>query len=219
MYTRQESQSTELVAATNTTKVIVKQKGIGFGDSYVSLKYQLIPEAKYKVSLTGVLNITFPTGEKNPKNIISANQFDLPVGDGTYALAFSLSARSILFPYSFTGFLSYTNNFPGTKIINAADLIQRQFRFGNLLEGGLSANLHLNEWIVMANEVNFYHEGKGKIDNVGSSVMPESWAASYVPGLIFQVKRFRLGESVKIPVRGKNVPADPLYVMMVQYVF
>jgi len=28
-----------------------------------------------------------------------------------------------------------------------------------------------------------------------------------------------LGESVRIPLKGKNVPADPLYVMMVQYVF
>jgi hypothetical protein len=72
---------------------------------------------------------------------------------------------------------------------------------------------------VMANELNFYHEGKGKINGVFSSRLPSSWAASYQPNLIFQVKRFRLGESVKIPLKGRNVPADPLYVVMIQYVF
>jgi hypothetical protein len=220
MNTRQESQNTEIVAGTNTTKVsVAKQKGLGIGDSYVSLKYQILPETKYKVSLTGMLNFTAPTGQKNPTNIKNANQYDLPVGDGTYALGLSIFARSIAYPYSFTGYFSYTNNFSGTKFINAGDLTEREFRFGNLLEGGLSANLHLNEWIVMANELNYYHEGEGKIDNVVSSKMPPSWAASYEPSLIFQVKRFRLGEVVTIPLKGKNVPADPLYVVMIQYVF
>lgn len=220
MNMRQESQSTEIVAATNSTKITVaRQKGLGIGDSHVSLKYQLLPEAKYKLSLTGALNVTVPTGEKNPKNILSANQYDLPVGDGTYSIGLNLSARSIAYPYSFTCYLGYTKNFTGTKIINAADPIEKKFRFGNIFEGGLGANLHLNEWIVMANEINFYHEGQGKIDNIISDKMPVSWAASYEPSLIFQVKRFRLGESVKIPVKGKNVPADPLYVVMIQYVF
>ena len=215
-----ESQSTERVAGTNTTQTIVaKQKGLGFGDSHVSLNYQIIPEAKNKVSLTGMLNITVPTGQKNPKNIKSANQYDLPVGNGTYVVGLALSARTILYPYSFTGFFGYTYNFAGTKIIDATDLVQRKFKFGNRLEGGLSANLLLNEWIVLSNELNYYHEGDGMIDNVLSSRMPNSWAVSYEPNLIFQVKRFRLGESVKIPLKGINVPADPLYVMMIQYVF
>lgn len=220
MNSKQESQNTEVVVGTNTTTVsVARQKGLGIGDSYISLKYQLIPESKYKVSLTGILNGTIPTGQKNPTNIKSANQYDLPVGDGTYALGLSVYARTIAFPYSFTGFLSYTKNFTGTKIINSSDAVERKFRFGNYLEGGLSANLHLNEWIVMANEINYYHEGVGRIDNIVSDKMPASWAASYQPGLVFQVKRFRLGESVKIPLKGKNVPADPLYVAMIQYVF
>jgi hypothetical protein len=220
MSARQESQSTEVVAGTNTTQVVVaKQKGFGIGDSHISFKYQLIPEAKNKVSLTGSLNTTVPTGKKNPSNIKSANVYDLPVGDGTYAVGFELFARSIIYPYSFTGYVGYTNNFSGTKIINAGDAAPRKFRFGNRFKSGLSANLHLNEWIVLANELNYYHEGNGKIDNLVSSRMPDSWAASYEPNLVFQVKRFRLGESVKIPIKGKNVPADPLYVMMVQYIF
>ncbi|MBA4321993.1 MAG: hypothetical protein C0408_04175 [Odoribacter sp.] len=218
--TKQESQTTEIVAGTNTTLVkITKQKGLGFGDSHLSLKYQFFTESRYKVSLTGGIKLTIPTGEKNPKNIISSIQYDLPVGDGTYALGLTISGRSIVYPYSFSGFLSFTNNFQGTKLINPGDLAERTFRTGNLMEGGLSANLHLNEWIVLGNEINYSHEGEGEIENIVSGRMPASWAVSYMPSLIFQVKRFRLGESVRIPLKGKNVPADPLYVVMIQYVF
>lgn len=216
----QESTSTEIAAGTNTaTTVVAKQKGYGIGDSHLSLKYQILPETKFLVSLTSTLDVTFPTGQKNPKNIKSANQYDLPVGDGTYAIAVRLSARSIIYPYSFKGYVGYNYNFTGSKIINAGDPVEHKFRFGNLLEAGISANLHLNEWIVLANEINYYREGDGKIDNVFNSRLPDSWAASYEPSLVFQVKRFRLGESVRIPLKGKNVPADPLYIMMVQYVF
>jgi hypothetical protein len=220
MNSLQESQVTEVIASTGSTKVTpVKQKGLGLGDTHLSLKYQVLPESRNKVSLTGILNVTFPTGEKNPTNIRNSNQYDLPVGDGTYALGIKAFARTIVYPYSFTGFISYTNNFAGTKIINVGDPVEKKFRFGNLFEGGLSANLLLNQWIVLANEIKYYHEAEGKIDDVTSPMMPASWAVSYQPGLIFQVRRFRISESVRIPLKGKNVPADPLYVLMVQYVF
>jgi len=46
-----------------------------------------------------------------------------------------------------------------------------------------------------------------------------SWALSYLPNLVFQVKKFRLSESVSIPVFGRNVPADALFVLRIQYIF
>jgi hypothetical protein len=217
---QKQSKSTELVAATNTTRIVVsEQKGLGLGDTHLAFNYQLLPETGYKISLTGGMKITLPTGKKNPTNIISVNQYDLPVGDGAYALAANLFARSIVYPYSFTGHLGYSYNFSGTKIINPGDNSESKFRSGNMTEAGLSANIHLNEWIVLANELNFYHKGAGKIDNVDTPRIPASWAFSYQPNLVFQVKRFRLGESVKIPIKGKNVPADPLLVIMIQYLF
>lgn len=217
---RRESQSTENVSLTSTSTIVSsEQKGLGLGDTHVSVSYQVIPESRNKVSMTGKVHLTIPTGEKNPTDIISENQYDLPVGDGTFALSTGVMIRSIVYPYSFTGYINYTYNFEGTKIIELADARETKFRFGNMIEVGLSANLHLNEWIVMANELNFYQEGKGKINDIYSTRLPSSWAASYQPNLIFQVKRFRLGESVKIPLKGRNVPADPLYVVMIQYVF
>jgi hypothetical protein len=220
MNTREKGLMPELNPATNTTsEVITDKKGLGFGDTHFSIYYQLVPETKYRVSLTGRVHLTIPTGEKNPKNIRNANQYDLPVGDGAYALSASLMVRSILYPYSFAGYMSYSYNIGGSKIIDISDSAENKFRFGNMIEGGVSANIHLNEWIVLANEINFYHKGNGMIDNVVTQRWPSSWAASYQPDLLFQIKKFRLGESVRIPLKGKNVPADPLYVIMIQYVF
>lgn len=220
MNSLQESQTTEYIAATNSTKTVVsKQKGSGIGDSYFKMKYQILPEKKYMVSLTGNLNLTVPTGEKNPKDIRSAEQYDLPVGNGTYAVSAGLYARSIVYPYSFTGYAGYTNFFPGKKKFNVTDLAETEFIFGNILEFSIGANLHLNEWIVFSNELNYQHKDKGKINNHDTPLLPVSWTASYEPGLVFQVRKFRLGESVTIPFKGKNVPADPLYIIMVQYLF
>jgi hypothetical protein len=220
MYNRLKSQSVEITPGTNsTTNVTNKQVGFGFGDTHFNLKYQFFPEAKYRISLTGILNATFPTGEKNPSDVKSATQYDLPVGDGTYAVSGEIYARSILYPYSFTDYLKYSNNFEGSKKIGATDPAESDFRLGNRFETGLSANVHLNEWIVLANEISFYHDGEGWIKKGSAVTIPESWTAVYVPNLVFQIKRFRLGESVSIPLKGRNVPADPLFIMMVQYVF
>ena len=220
LYSRQETQITEIIAITNSKIVTeIKQRGLGLGDSHVSFRYQFIPEKEKKFSLTGHLKATFPTGKKNPANIISENQYDLPVGNGTYALGFNIYARKIVYPYSFSAFTSFTHNFKGTKIFSVLNDIEEEFRMGDIIEAGLCGNLHLNEWIVFGNQINFYSKRQGEIENTPSAILPASWAFSYEPGLVFQVHKFRLGEAVRIPLKGKNAAADPLYVMMVQYIF
>ena len=218
MNTLEETQSIVEVAGVKSV-VPDRRRGIGLGDSHLALKYQVVPERESKFSLSGRIQITFPTGSKNPRNIKNENQYDLPVGDGIYALGLNISARKIAYPYSFTGYTLYTYNFLGKKVFMTNDQTEKEFRLGNLFETGITGNLHLNEWIVFGNEINFYFEGAGEIENVSSVLLPASWALSYEPGLIFQVHRFRIGETVRIPVKGKNVPADPLYVLMTQYIF
>lgn len=220
MNTLEKGSVQERNAATNlVTETVTEKKGLGPGDTHISLYYQLVPEKEYRVSMTGRVHLTIPTGQKNPKNIKNAKEYDLPVGNGAWALSGSLMARSILYPYSFAGYINYSYNLGGRKIIDINDNAENEFRFGNMIEAGLSANIHLNEWIVMANEINIYHEGKGRINDIATPRWPSSWAASYEPNILFQIKKFRLGESVRIPLKGKNVPADPLYVIMIQYVF
>lgn len=218
--TLKEIQNTEIIASTNTSIIkTTKQKGLGLGDSHLSITYQILQEIEKRMSLTSRVNLTIPTGEKNPTNIRSAEKYDLPVGEGTYALGINISARKILYPYSLAGYLEYKHNFKGTKKFTATDIDEITFRLGDRFESGLSINLLLNEWIVLANEINFSDKGKGEIETVINQEIPSEWALSYEPGLVFQVKRFRLSESVRIPVIGRNVPADPLYELMIQYLF
>jgi hypothetical protein len=218
MNSLEETKNTEVVAGT-TVVTTDKHRGIGLGDSHLALKYQIIPEKERRFSFSGIMKMTFPTGAKNPRNIRSENQYDLPVGDGTYALGMNLAARIIAYPYSFSGYTAYTYNFRGTKVIRPTDTTESEFKIGNLFETGIVGNLHLNEWIVLGNEINYYNEEQGVIEYITPEPIPSSWALSYEPGLVFQVHRFRLGESVKIPLFGKNVPADPLFVIMAQYIF
>ncbi|HOK25346.1 MAG TPA: hypothetical protein PLX87_02330 [Bacteroidales bacterium] len=220
MNSRQESQKTEFIAATNTAKTVVtRQKGTGIGDTYVKIRYQIFPETSYRVSVTGNINLAIPTGEKNPTDIRSAEQYDLPVGSGTYALGGGLFARTIFYPYSFTFGLNYTYSFTGRKKFEITDIREIEFQPGEVLDLSLGANLHLNEWIVFSNELTYQHKDKGTVNGHYSALLPLTWSASYRPGLVFQVRRFRLGESVTIPVKGKNTAADPLYIVMAQYVF
>jgi hypothetical protein len=214
-----ETQTSQVSAVTNKTVITnSRQKGIGVGDSRLQLSYQVIPERESRFAMTANLLLTVPTGKKNPVNIKSESEYDLPVGNGTYALGLNITARKVLYPYSFSGYLAYTNSFNGKKIFNTLTRVETRFRLGNLFESGINANLHLNEWIVLGNEVNYYHEGDGRIENQPSPRLPSSWAFSYSPRLIFQVHRFRISESVMVPLKGKNVPADPLYVMTIQLV-
>jgi hypothetical protein len=217
MNTLQQTQTIQTSAVTNISETTsTKQKGIGLGDTHLEIRYQVIREKEKRFSLTGRLMLTIPTGEKNPVNIKSETQYDLPVGEGTYALGVNISVRKVIYPYSISGYISYTNNFTGTKIFSTISLAEKKFRLGNMFETGISGNLHLNEWIVFGNELNYYNEGEGKIGNGTTS---SSWALSYEPRLVFQVHRFRFSESVRIPLKGLNIPADPLYIMMVQFVF
>lgn len=220
MNTLNQSTSTVFLPYADTTaEYSFTLKGTGIGDSYLSLKYQILPEGEKKASLTGRVDLTIPTGEKNPTNIKGPRKFDPAVGNGIFATAFNLTARKIQYPFSYTAYLGYTYKFSGTKLMNATDLKEKEFKDGGTLEAGGSFNFHLNEWIALTNEINFYHRGKDKIENVfpEGSLLP--WAVSYEPRLVFQIKKFRLGEAVRVPLKGKNVSADPQYVVIAQYLF
>lgn len=194
-------------------------KGSGIGDSYIGIFYQLIPEKDNKASLSGSLSVTIPTGRKNPKNVISDNQFDLPTGNGYFELEMALRTKLIRYPLSYTGYATYNYKFRGSRLINATDPAETKFRDGNRLEAGGGLNFQLNDWLATANDIIFYYSGKGKLMDAVNTKTDPSWALSYETRLIFQVKKFRLGEGVRIPLKGKNMGADPGYVLLFQYIF
>jgi hypothetical protein len=194
-------------------------KGRGLGDIILSTTYQIIPSAENNFSLKATIDITLPTGRKNPANFKSSNEYDAPTGYGAFVISPRITARKVSYPYSYSAYTFYNYNFEGSRIITPGDHIEKKFTYGNFLVVGASFIFHLNEWIAMANELNYSFTGKGKIENTPSSDLSTSWQISYEPRLVFQIKRFRIGEAVNIPLKGRNRGADPSYVLIAQYVF
>lgn len=194
-------------------------RGRGLGDLSVSATYQIIPSEGNKFALKADIDITIPTGEKNPGSADESGNYDEPTGEGVFVINPRITARYVSYPFSYIAYISYNYNFWGSKIMSPWDETETKFKSGNLFAFGTSFNFHLNEWIALTNELRYSHWGEGEIENGSVTDPSASWAFSYEPRLVFQIKRFRLGESVDIPLKGKKVGADPTYVLMAQYVF
>ena len=194
-------------------------KGRGFGDCSFSVRYQIIPEKENKLSLTGRFDLTVPTGQKNPENIKDEFHFDPPVGYGHLDMGFHLTARKIRYPYSYSTYFAYTYKFKGHKLFDAADTEEKEFRDGARINLGGTFNVHLNDWIALSNELNYFRFGQTKIVGIVQEVSVPAWTINYQPGFVFQVKRFRISEAVQVPLKGKSVAADPMYVVIAQYTF
>lgn len=194
-------------------------QGKGLSDIFFSTRYQLISESVSSPSLTGSLHITLPVGKKNPENVRGEYDYDLPTGYGTLALQPELRLRKISYPFSYIAYLAYTHNLPGTKLIYATDTQESEFKYGNRIDLGASLNFHINDWVAVTNDLNYFFAGKGQQENVPERNLYTKWGLSYEARLVFQIRRVRLAEAVRIPLKGKMISADPLYVILLQYTF
>lgn len=194
-------------------------RGGGLADLYLSGTFQVIPSSRHKFSLKTSLDVTIPTGRKNPENVVSSYDYDAPTGYGVFVLSPRITARLVHYPYSWVVYVQYSYNFSGSRIIYPGDAVERDYRYGNNIYAGGGVNLHLNEWIALTNDLVYSYTGRGEIENVSDDNLTTSYTFSYQPRLIFQIRRFRLGEAVNIPLKGRLAGADPLYVLLVQYIF
>jgi hypothetical protein len=209
----------KMPATNQDLSVSSKLKGRGIGDCSIMFKYQIFPEKDNKISLSVFNEVSFPTGPKNPTDIKDFNDYKLPTGYGYFSTGIWLYARKIHYPYSYTAMAHYYYNFWGSKLIYADDAAETKFKKGDRMMVGGSFNCHLNDWIALANELYFFHFGKGEEKNVVSVKTDPSWEIDYVPKLVFQFRRFRISEFVMIPLKGKNTGSDPAYSLSVQYTF
>lgn len=194
-------------------------RGRGIGDCFLEILYQLVPEKENKTSLTGSFILTAPTGEKNPTNIKSFTQYDLPTGDGYFSSQVELRIKKIKYPYSYSGYMSYEYKFKGSRLINPTDEAETKFKDGNRINIGGIFSFHLNEWIALKNVLDLQYFGKDKVENMPSFPGDPKWLFNYQTILVFQVRKFRIGEGFSIPIKGKNVGADPGVVLLAQYQF
>jgi len=199
--------------------VPTKQRSKGLADCDLAFFYQIITEKEKRFSLTLAGDFSLPTGKKDISDIKNAYNYNLPTGEGNFRAGSRLYARKILYPYSFSGAIAYYYNFRGTKLINPDDPGQTKFKSGNIIYGSGSFNLHLNEWIALANEIQFTHQSEGREEYFVVRTVKPRWDFNYMPRLVFQVRRFRVSQFVMIPLLGRNMDADPKYSMAVQYTF
>lgn len=195
------------------------QKSRGLGDCNLVIYYQLIPEKENRFSLTLLGDFMVPTGKKDVSKIKNVYNYNLPTGEGNFRAGSGLYARKIVYPYSFSGSVEYYYNFSGTKLINPGDPRPTKFKSGNMVLASGSFNLHLNEWIALANEIHFMHQSEGSEEYLIVRNIKPRWNFGYMPRLVFQIRRFRVSQLVMIPLLGKNMDADPKYSMSVQYTF
>lgn len=194
-------------------------QGSGLGDISLGARYQVLEGSQTKASLTASIDITLPTGEKNPTNIEDTYDYDLPTGYGAFVINPGILYRKISYPYSYKAYIRYTYNLPGEKIINPGDTEESEFTYGNRVDLGGSFDFHLNDWLAVTNELNYFLSGKGEREKVPDNELNTSWGLSYETRLVFQIRRIRLAEAVRLPLKGKSISADPLYVILLQYTF
>lgn len=190
----------------------------GLDDLDVAMMYQIIP-GNFKKPFLGIgVTATLPTGEKNPSKVDpkNPNNFTAPPGSGEFSLLTQVRFRKITFPFSYNMFLGCKVNFGGAKLIRQTDTKETPFKSGNRLNMGGSFNLHLNNWIIFKNftELNFLGPG-----TIGTEKGSDAWLLTYYPGLSFQIKNFRIDQSIVFPVKGKSILADPVYILSVYSTF
>lgn len=194
-------------------------KGNGISDIDLNIRYLLLTEKSMRPSLVGDLIVTFPTGRKNPSEVQDVFDYKLPVGFGEFNLKLRFQARKIIYPVSYKIYASYSHGFGGTKIFNPIDPQELKFQSGDRIRTGVRIEMLLNDWIALSNDIEYLFFGKDDLENALPSELYSRWALSYQGGFVFQIKQFRIAEAVSVPVYGKSVSADPLYVLILQYVF
>ncbi|MEQ8416250.1 MAG: hypothetical protein RIB71_17350 [Imperialibacter sp.] len=194
-----------------------KNKGSGLGDTYLSGSYQLIAGNGTKPALVARVTAFLPTGEKNPSNIVSENEYELPIGSGNFATELSLMLRQINYPFLFTSWISYKHKFPGNKIAYPFEPAS-DFHNGGLFNVSGSAGFHVNEWMAVLNDLDFDLIGRDKVEDVYVDTEAK-WALVYRPHISFQVNQIRINQALSFPLFGKMSGADPSYLIIVQYVF
>lgn len=196
-----------------------KVKGSGFGDIQLAFGYQLIEGSYTKPALGLFVTSVLPTGQKNYTDVDPKDprKYRSPTGNGEFSLTPQLTLRKIVYPFSYNLYVGYRYYFEGTKVLQPTDKIDQSFKSGNWLYFGGSLNIHLNDWLIFKNfaDLNF----RSKSVAAGQVSAESSWSLLYSPAFNFQIRQFRIGEALLIPLSGKLTGADIGYSLTFLYVF
>jgi hypothetical protein len=188
----------------------------GFGDVKVSAGYQMIEETTTRPALAAFLTATLPTGEKNvvDNNDNNSNTYSRPTGQGNYAFRSILRLRKTKYPFSYNLSAAYQYRTTAVKVVAVNEPAVR-YHNGNLFDLSGSFNFQLNDWLAFKSITDMFQLGQDELN--GKLVGEKAWLLQYLAGFSFQLKRVRFDQAVIIPLKGNNSPADPRFVVTMQY--
>jgi hypothetical protein len=195
------------------------RKGYGLGDADLGADFQLLSENENQPAITLKTFVMFPTGEKNPTDIISQYEFKEPTGGGEYSLMGILQTRKVVYPWYLDLSLYYTHYLGGEKK-QALGEPETGFKNGDLSQIAGTLGYQVNDWICLNNMVSYNLKNPSEYDDPNYAYLEyKSHSLEYYFYLYFQIKRLRLVQSVYVPLRGQNWGADPGYFIMMSYAF
>lgn len=201
------------------TTTTIYNKGSGFGDLATGIKYQIFRESRSMPSITIGLYSTLPTGRRNPENVRSDSmKYDIPPGSGNASISFDISFKKIIYPYSITLNGYYWHNFKGNKIFYPGE-DPIDFKYHDHWQINPGFGVHLNDWIALVNQIPVVFHSRTILYYDIPEESPNGWVVAYQPAVYFQIRKIRFFETISVPLAGKNVQADPTYIIYLQYLF
>lgn len=210
------------ISPTGTSSAIWKTKGSGIGDVDLSVKYQVLTETPRRPAFLAVVDVVIPTGEKNPTNVIDDRNYSPAAGSGELKVDLGVGMRKISYPFSYTVYVDYVYHAGGTKVLDPVappgSVSEKPFKSSDYVYLITSFNFHLNDWIAVQNELDFFqYMNNGTIDN--KPIDFPTTLLEYNPRISFQIKQLRLVQGIVVPLWGKNASADISLNLLAQYTF
>jgi hypothetical protein len=195
------------------------RKGYGIGDMDLGADFQIMKESDAVPAITLKTFVSFPTGSKNPEDIVSDHQYKEPTGSGAYSAIAILQTRKIIYPLSYDLSFFYTYHAKGRKI-QGPGAEATGFKTGDMIQGSGTVGFQVNDWICLNNMLMFNYKTDDQFDDPSLDYLEVGYQSlEYYFYLFFQVKQLRLVQSVSVPIWGKKGGADPGYFIMVSRTF
>lgn len=199
-------------------------EGNGIDDITIELGYQIVGLNHKHPSVTLFTGMTFPTGRKNPKNTTDPLSIKMPIGSGCFASHVDLKMKKVLYPFAFTLSSGIEYRFKSSRQIALSDFNWTEQEVG-FQEGVNSYNsfdltMLLNDWISISNTLWFFYHSPVMYDKnpYFSDSSDPSISFIYCPSVYFQIRKIRFVQSVMFRFAGRNIPADPSYMVLLQYI-
>lgn len=202
----------------------VEVRSNGFTDMGLGFNYQLIPAKGKRPALTFFAMGFVPVSSPDVSDVTDDGTGNLsytePVTTGEFSVLTAVRMKKITYPLSYELEIGVRKGFGSTRIAAPGEPAT-DFQSGTDYYVRPFVNFHLNKWVLLTNYVDYLLQKADTYDGATTAYQrkADTQLFRYYPGISIQLGRFRLEQSVMIPLFGKNAGADPGYLFSVARVF